>query len=318
MLVLRLNGVLAQSPLHQVISGCDEDTSLLTKLLKDRPEIDPSVADANGWTALHLCCDMGKASALRLLLAQVKMLHVAHGSESGKENRPKSLRSKELPSETLKLGITRSSGRTWLERPSKQKQMAVACPAAFFLTYLTLVVFAVIRVVTALFIKETLASAANDADMVMEDKRRADVETNAKLEELFLAADENQDGILSPGEFLAAMNLPSVKNFLHSMDVNIRDIGPLFEILDDGDGMITVSEFCKGLQQLKGSARAIDMVVLQHENARVLKETQSCRQDVQRLTNLVQVSRSQRKTAREKSFMGYAVDPDAQESSFQT
>lgn len=97
-----LNGVLAQSPLHQVISGCDEDTSLLTKLLKDRPEIDPSVADANGWTALHLCCDMGKASALRLLLAQVKMLHVAHGSESGKENRPKSLRSKELPSETLK------------------------------------------------------------------------------------------------------------------------------------------------------------------------------------------------------------------------
>lgn len=34
--------------------------------------------------------------------------------------------------------------------------------AAFFLTYLTLVVFAVIRVVTALFIKETLASAAND------------------------------------------------------------------------------------------------------------------------------------------------------------
>ena len=48
------------------------------------------------------------------------------------------------------------------------------------------------------------------------------------------AEDENQDGILSPAEFLAAMNLPSVKNFLHSMDVNIRDIGPLFEILDDG------------------------------------------------------------------------------------
>ena len=48
-----------------------------------------------------------------------------------------------------------------------------------------------------------------------------------------LAEDENQDGILSPAEFLAAMNLPSVKNFLHSMDVNILDIGPLFEILDD-------------------------------------------------------------------------------------
>lgn len=195
--------------------------------------------------------------------------------------------------------------------------------AAFFLTYLTLVVFAVIRVVTALFIKETLASAANDADMVMEDKRRADIETNAKLEELFLAADENQDGILSPGEFLAAMNLPSVKNFLHSMDVNVRDIGPLFDILDDGDGMITVSEFCKGLQQLKGQARAIDMVVLQHENARVLKETRSCRQEVRNLTSHLRVLRKTAAAvatvAREKSFAGQVVNPDAATSgSFHT
>mmetsp|Transcript_16418 Transcript_16418/g.27046 ORF Transcript_16418/g.27046 Transcript_16418/m.27046 type:complete len:1035 (-) Transcript_16418:65-3169(-) len=98
----RANGV-AQSPLHQVISGGDEDTSLLTKLLKERPELDPSVPDANGWTPLHLCCDLGKASALRLLLAQAKMLHVA----SGKENRPKKSRSKDKePSETVKSPLS--------------------------------------------------------------------------------------------------------------------------------------------------------------------------------------------------------------------
>ena len=138
--------------------------------------------------------------------------------------------------------------------------------------------------------------------MVMEDARRAAVETNAKLEELFLAAaawscltgwhikrmivriswtvagshhffetysyserfknkkwhvlfmifvrryawrrdscnplsakDENCDGMLSPQEFLAAMELQSVRSFLQSMDVSIRDIGPLFDILDDGN-----------------------------------------------------------------------------------
>ena len=136
----------------------------------------------------------------------------------------------------------------------------------------------------------------------MEDARRAAVETNAKLEELFLAAaawscltgwhikrmivriswtvagshhffetysyserfknkkwhvlfmifvrryawrrdscnplsakDENCDGMLSPQEFLAAMELQSVRSFLQSMDVSIRDIGPLFDILDDGN-----------------------------------------------------------------------------------
>lgn len=58
------------------------------------------------------------------------------------------------------------------------------------------------------------------------------------------AKDENCDGILSPQEFLAAMELQSVRSFLQSMDVSIRDIGPLFDILDDGslacDGFCTV------------------------------------------------------------------------------
>lgn len=49
------------------------------------------------------------------------------------------------------------------------------------------------------------------------------------------AKDENCDGMLSPQEFLAAMELQSVRSFLQSMDVSIRDIGPLFDILDDGN-----------------------------------------------------------------------------------
>ena len=154
--------------------------------------------------------------------------------------------------------------------------------AVLFLSYITLVVFAVIRIVTALFLKETLASAANDADMVMEDNRRAAVEANMKLQELFHAADDDGDGHLSPDEFVEALSLPSVRGFLQSMDVSIRDTGPLFEILDDGDGRITIAEFCKGLMQLKGQARALDIIILQHELAKVHKECQDIHQDLRR------------------------------------
>ena len=45
------------------------------------------------------------------------------------------------------------------------------------------VVFAVIRVVTALFLQETLNTAANDADMQLENSRRLAMEYQAKLEE---------------------------------------------------------------------------------------------------------------------------------------
>lgn len=130
-------------------------------------------------------------------------------------------------------------------------------------------VFAVIRVVTALFIKETLASAANDAEMVIEESRRMAVEYQERLEELFRLVDNDGDGSLSAAEFVQAMELPSVQQYLKFLEVTVRDCGPLFEILAQGDGQITITEFCKGLMQIKGQARALDIVVLQHENTKL-------------------------------------------------
>ncbi|CAE7402736.1 Scn11a [Symbiodinium pilosum] len=143
-----------------------------------------------------------------------------------------------------------------------------------FLGYITLVVFAVIRVVTALFLKETLASAANDADMQIEESRKTARDYQKKLEDLFRAVDEDGNDWLSPEEFVQALSLPGVQRYLAILELKVSDCGPLFEILDDGDGKITIAEFCKGLMQLKGHARALDMVVLQRESAKVLKECQ--------------------------------------------
>ena len=48
---------------------------------------------------------------------------------------------------------------------------------------MTLVVFATLRIVTALFLKETLSTAANDAEMVIEDSRRFALQYQKKLED---------------------------------------------------------------------------------------------------------------------------------------
>lgn len=95
-----------------------------------------------------------------------------------------------------------------------------------------------------------------------------------KLEELFRAADTDDNGTLSATEFVEAMSLPSVQHYMQVLEVKIQDCRPLFDILDDGDGRITIPEFCKGLMQLKGQARALDIVMLQRENKKVLLECQ--------------------------------------------
>jgi len=152
-----------------------------------------------------------------------------------------------------------------------------------FLAYVTFVVFAVIKIVTALFLKETLTSAANDADMVMEDARRTAQAYHYKLQELFHLADDDGDGNLSREEFVETMSLPSVQHYLRTLDMSIQDCRPLFDILDDGDGLITIAEFVKGLSQIKGQARAVDIVILQRENAKLLAECHHIRKDIDRI-----------------------------------
>ena len=159
--------------------------------------------------------------------------------------------------------------------------------AALFLPYIALVVFAVIRVVTALFIKETLASAANDAELVIEETRRFALEYQKKLEELFRFVDEDGNGHLSPDEFVEAMSLPSVQQYMKFLDVSVRDVRPLFDILSEGDGLITIAEFCKGLMQLKGQARALDIIMLQHENSKLMRRCEDIHRSVHKVCKAI-------------------------------
>ena len=117
-------------------------------------------------------------------------------------------------------------------------------------------------------------------------------EYQRKLEELFRAADTDGDDSLSAEEFTRAMSLPSVQRYMQVLEVKIQDCRPLFEILDDGDGQITISEFCKGLMQLKG--RAGDFIDLKKYGRESFESDQTARESLKKLCNLRPVVRNGR------------------------
>lgn len=132
----------------------------------------------------------------------------------------------------------------------------------FFVLYITVIVFALIRVITAVFLKDTLDAANNDAELRMAEGLRKKAEYVEKLEGIFKAIDDGGDGMITEERLTYIMDNPKVKAYFQTLDVDVHEGAALFHILDDGDGECTLEEFIGGILRCKGPARAIDQVAM--------------------------------------------------------
>ncbi|CAK9103487.1 unnamed protein product [Durusdinium trenchii] len=135
--------------------------------------------------------------------------------------------------------------------------------AVFFLLYITLIVFAVIRVITAIFLKDTLDAASNDAEHLVVEKLQKKAQYVKKLEKIFCAIDEVGNGMITQQRMSEILQVPEVKAYFQTLEVDVHEGAALFHILDNGDGEVTREEFIDGILRCKGPARAIDQVAMQ-------------------------------------------------------
>lgn len=136
--------------------------------------------------------------------------------------------------------------------------------AAFWFVYVTSVVFCLTRIISALFLKETLSAAANDLEISTRQKMREKRSYAQKLLDFFHAADTSQDGKLTIEEFEEFLSDERVMCYLNTLELDTFEARSLFEMIDDGDGTVSVDEFIKGITRLKGQSRAQDLLALAH------------------------------------------------------
>lgn len=136
--------------------------------------------------------------------------------------------------------------------------------SVFFFIYIISVTFAMFRIITALFLRDTLALASSDAEMAVQEKMKQKESYASKLLDFFSAADTSQDGYLTLGEFETILLDDSVKTWLSLMELDVHDTKQVFNILDDGDGLVSPTEFVEGILRLKGAARSTDVMRIMH------------------------------------------------------
>merc|ERR1712193_456901 len=71
--------------------------------------------------------------------------------------------------------------------------------------------------------------------------------------------DLDGSGELSREEFFSSLKNKKVKQMLDIMEMKVVELEEVWEVLDDGDGLLTIKEFTDGIRRMKGEAKAKDI-----------------------------------------------------------
>jgi len=151
----------------------------------------------------------------------------------------------------------------------------------FFLVYRCAIGFAVLSVIQAVFIQQTMKTAQLDEEFSAEMKNRERTKFVERLMKVYERLDTNQDGVISWDEFMPILDDQSIKAALASVEIEPREVETLFRLLDDGDGQVSVDEFIEGMTRLKGQARAVDLMVVLNLTKRLAAKFDSNKGSIQ-------------------------------------
>jgi Ca2+-binding EF-hand superfamily protein len=130
----------------------------------------------------------------------------------------------------------------------------------FFVFFVTVAVFVVMNLITAVIVENAFAIAKDDQEQAAKMNERNKIRELKSLSELFQEIDIDGSGKLTKKEFMTALGNPRVSHKLLLLEMTQQDLIEAWELLDDGDGELDINEFASGLRRMKGEAKAKDVL----------------------------------------------------------
>eukprot|EP00931_Biecheleriopsis_adriatica_P039458 TRINITY_DN22566_c0_g2_i1.p1 TRINITY_DN22566_c0_g2~~TRINITY_DN22566_c0_g2_i1.p1 ORF type:complete len:1346 (+),score=265.62 TRINITY_DN22566_c0_g2_i1:113-4150(+) len=142
--------------------------------------------------------------------------------------------------------------------------------------------FAVVMVLTGLFVQETMKVASQDNTIMIRQKEHATAIHVKKMSALFNVADEDGSGRLDEEEWLKVCTNENVKVWLSAMGLDVSDAGAVHReiCIQTGEEDLNAEELVLGIGRLKGSARQMDLAVLSEENTQLKATIQELQEKV--------------------------------------
>jgi len=192
-----------------------------------------------------------------------------------------------LDKSILSLYMAMSGGNDWGQYFEALEVMpSGGIQALLFILFITFSIFAVVNIVTGVFVDNAMQSGRQDREVIVHEELENKKEYLRSLQALFDRIDDEGDGTITPETLRLALMDDNVQAFFTAMKLDVPDARILFELLDfDESGEITIDEFLNGCYRLQGDASNIDNKIMQAEMKFLLDK-------VSHLTEIVQTASS--------------------------
>jgi hypothetical protein len=137
---------------------------------------------------------------------------------------------------------------------------------ATFLFFIVFVQFALMNIITGIFVESAMLTLSPDSEMLAQEHNRQEQENISKLEQLCSNVDADGSGTLTQEEFENALRRKHIPMMLTMLGLNRHHILEFFIHLSKvSAGHVEISKFVHGCMRLKGAATQFDLLKMKSE-----------------------------------------------------
>jgi hypothetical protein len=165
----------------------------------------------------------------------------------------------------LSLFMSMTGGNDWSMYYDSLSELPMYCSFAF-LVFIAFSLFAVVNIVTGVFVESALQANVKDKDILVHEELHSKQTYLESMQEIFEEMDESGEGNITLAEFEAKLQDERVQAYFNVLKLDVSDAKVLFHLLDhDHSDEVGVDEFLEGCYKLQGESRSLDMKIMQSE-----------------------------------------------------
>lgn len=166
----------------------------------------------------------------------------------------------------LSLYMAMSGGQDWSEAFEALEPLPGQYQV-FFLLFITFAIFAVLNIVTGVFVDTAMSSnSSGDRQIMMHEALEEKNQYLSTLRSIFEEIDRDGGGTISLAEFEEGFKDDKVMAFFRALKLDVSDTRTFFKLFDKkNEEQITMDEFLQGCYKLHGDSRSLDTKLVQRQ-----------------------------------------------------